>query len=237
MRAVLAVVSVVASACALACSDGAAGRSMDPAPAPVNNGDADAGTAPPTNEPMVTLQIMPGATHSGFDGVHTYRVPVAIYGSNDATLVASDPSVVDVAPATLVDTSQDNGKYFLVTTKKAGTVTLTASAHGSRVSATLTILPYTVEQWSTGEQRYMNAASSGPPCVQCHSANGGIDHSPSMMASAADGDIVSVITTGVLVEGNPITQVRHKWAVSSTEAEGLVTYLRSLAPRGFAGGS
>ncbi len=223
----------LASAGAIACS-GPDGRPIDPTPpASSSQAGADAGTAPPQNDPSVVLQIMPGSTHSGFDGVHMYRVPVAVYGSKDATLSASDPTMVAIATATLVDTSQDDGKYFIVTTKKAGTLTLTASAHGHAVSATLAIAAYAASEWSTGEQRYMNTASSGPACVQCHSSNGGIDHSPSQMASAADGDIVSVITTGVLVEGNPITQVRHKWAVNDVEAKGLVAYLRALAPRGF----
>lgn len=233
--ALVRVTCALASAGAIACSD-PGGRSVDmPPPQSASPSPADGGADAPQNEPVVQLQIMPGATHSGFDGVHAFRVPVAIYGSADATLAASDPSMVAIASAQLVDTSQDNGKYFLVTAKKPGVVTLTASAHGRTVSATLTIASYTPDEWTTGEQRYMNAASSGPPCVQCHSSNGGIDHSPSQMASAADGDIVSVITTGVLVEGNPITQVRHKWAVNDTEAKGLVAYLRGLAPRGFVG--
>ena len=172
--ALVRVTCALASAGAIAWSD-QGGRSVDlPPPQSASPGAADAGADAPQNEPVVQLQIMPGATHSGFDGVHAFRVPVAIYGSADATLAASDPTMVAIASAQLVDTSQDNGKYFLVTAKKPGMVTLTASAHGRTVSATLTIAAYTPDEWTTGEQRYLNAASSGPPCVQCHSSNGGI---------------------------------------------------------------
>src|SRR5262249_8526358 len=124
---------------------------------------------------------------------------------------------------------------FMVTARAAGTVTLTATTEGGTASATLTIATYSLDDFAVGEHRYLNAASSGPACIQCHSPDGGIDHSPSQMASATDGDVVSVITTGVLVEGKPITQVKHKWGVTEQEARGLVAYLRALAPRGFAG--
>lgn len=228
MRALVAL-----ALCAAACSS-PDGRPLEPTPAPTGTSTGSPAPTGPANDPQVQLQIMPGATHSGFDGTHTFRVPVAVYGSPDATLGASDPSVASIAPATLVDTTQDTGKYFFVTTKKAGTVTLTASAHGRSVTATLDVATYTAAEYAAGEQRYMNGAASGPACVQCHGASG-IDHSPSQMASATDGDVVSVITTGILVEGNPITSVRHKWAVTDAEAKGLVVYLRALAPRGFVG--
>jgi mono/diheme cytochrome c family protein len=178
---------------------------------------------------------MPAATHSGWDGTHTYRVPVAVYGATDVTLEADDGSIVSIAPTQLEDTSQDPGTYFIVTAHAAGTVTLTAKTAGGSASATLTIASYALADFAVGEHRYLNAATSGPACIQCHSPNGGIDHSPSQMASATDGDVISVITTGVLVEGKPITQVKHKWAVSDQEARGLVAYLRALPPRGFVG--
>jgi hypothetical protein len=221
----LAAAAIVLGACS-----GPTGH-WEPGPAPGSSSDP----APSQNDPTVQLQIMPGKTHSGVDGTHEFRVPVAVYGAKNPTLTASDSSMVAIAPATLVDTSQDNGAYFFVTATKAGTVTLTASVKGGSVTATLDIAAYTADEYSTGEQRYMNAASSGPACVQCHGGATGIDHSPSTMASASDSDVISVITTGVLVEGNPITQVRHKWAVTDAEAKGLVAYLRALAPRGFVG--
>jgi hypothetical protein len=198
---------------------------------PGNGSTTDAGPA----VEMPKLSILPTETHSGFDGTHTFRVPVAVYGSKDATLTASDPSAVDIQPIKLVDASQDDGVYFLVTSKKVGDITLTSKVGGATATSKLTIAAYTTAQWDVGSQRYTNAASSGPACVSCHAASGGIDHSPSRMASATDSDVVSVITTGILVAGNPITQVKHKWGVSDAEATGLVTYLRALAPRGFVG--
>jgi mono/diheme cytochrome c family protein len=211
-----------------------ASTDSDPSDTPGVDPKSDAGTSPAASPPPV-LRVLPADTYSGYDGTHVFRVPVAVYGAKEAKLVPSDASMVDVQPAKLVDTSMDDGVYFIVRTKKVGTVKLTAQAGGGSASATLTIAPYTLDEYQVGAQRYTNAASSGPACVSCHAASGGIDHSPSRMASAKDSDVVSVITTGILVEGNPITQVRHKWAVSDAEAAGLVSYLRALAPRGFVG--
>jgi mono/diheme cytochrome c family protein len=233
--AILAAAALALSACSSAGPGGVGGDPPGPSGGSGNNAnetDAGSGTH---NTPMVQLQVMPTATHSGWDGMHTYRVPVAVYGASDAMLVASDASMVSIEAAQLTDTSQDQGKYFMVTAHKAGAVTLTAKTKGGSASATLNIATYALDDFTVGAQRYMNAAASGPACIQCHSANGGIDHSPSQMASASDSDVVSVITTGVLVEGNPITQVKHKWAVSEQEARGLVAYLRALPPRGFVG--
>lgn len=202
-------------------------------------GDTSEGGAPPNGSPDASvpsfpeLHVMPTTTHSGFDGAHAFRVPVAVYGATGATLVASDPSIVDIVPTKLVDPANDDGEYFMVTTKKAGTVTLMAKAGSSTASASLAIAAYTVDQYAVGQGRYTNAAASGPACVSCHAEAGGIDHSPSRLASVKDTDVVTVITTGILVEGSPITQVKHKWAVTDTEAAGLVAYLRALEPRGF----
>nr|AYC79504.1 hypothetical protein [uncultured bacterium] len=213
---------------------GCSAASADPAPEsdPPPAVTANDASAPVTVFP--TLHVLPNDTYSGFDGAHAFRVPVAVYGGgSDVKLVASDPAMVDIARAALVDPTGDDGVYFMVTTKKSGAVTLTAEAGSSKASATLTIAAYTTDEYAVGAQRYTNAAASGPACISCHSPDGGIDHSPARLASAKDTDVVTVITTGILAEGSPITQVKHKWAVSDAEAAGLVAYLRALAPRGF----
>jgi mono/diheme cytochrome c family protein len=223
----------IPSALAIACSSAATPTDYGPAPTPSETSNANADAGADVIPTFPSLHVLPAQTHSGFDGTHAFKVPVAVYGGSGVKLVASDPSMVDIAPTKLVDPTGDSGDYFMVTTKKAGTVTLTAIAGASSASATLSISAYTLDEYSVGEHRYTTAATSGPACVSCHSANGGIDHSPSRLASAKDTDVVTVITTGILVEGSPITAVRHKWAVSDTEAAGLVAYLRALEPRGF----
>ncbi len=231
VRATLLLTGLVALMGVAGCSSPAASATMG-APPPEDDAGApaaDAGSAAPL------LRVLPTAAFSGFDGTHTFRVPIAVYGASDATLTASDPSMVTIAPAKLTGTVQDNGVYFMVTTRKAGTVTLTATARGATVTSSFTATPYTVDQYATGEARYTTSSTSGPACQSCHYEGGGIDHSPSQMASAKDGDVVSVITAGVLVDGNPITQIKHKWAVTDAESAGLVSYLRALTPRGFDG--
>jgi len=214
---------------AIACSAPA----MDPPqddPPPASSAAADA-SAPAA---FPALHVLPLDAHSGVDGTHAFRVPVGVYGGGaDVKLVASDPSMVDIAKTKLVDPTGDDGVYFMVTAKKSGDVTLSAQAGSTTASATLSIAAYTTAAYAVGAQRYTNAAASGPACISCHSPDGGIDHSPARLASAKDTDVVTVITTGILAEGSPITQVRHKWAVSSEEAQGLVVYLRALEPRGF----
>jgi hypothetical protein len=225
-------VAAAAATCVAACSS--------PAPGTTAAGDGtgaaatpDAGASAPSAAPV--LRILPEVAYSGVDGTHTFRAPVGVYGASTASLVSSDPTVATIEAATLSDSVQDDGVYFMVTARKPGTVTLTATSGGATVTSTFTVNAYTTQQYAAGEARYMTSSTSGPACQSCHFEGGGIDHSPSTMASAEDRDVVSVITTGVLVAGNPITNVKHKWAVTDAEAAGLVTYLRALTPRGFDG--
>jgi hypothetical protein len=186
-----------------------------------------------TNTPPT---ILPDATYSGFDDMHQYRVPIAVYGTTKPTLTASDPSMVSIQPTTLTNPMGDKGVWFMVTTLKAGTVTLTATTpDGQTVSSTMTITDYSLDRYAAGATRYSASMTTDPPCVNCHGGANGIDHSPSRMASATDAEVIGVIRTGILVEGSPITQVKHQWKVTDTEAAGLVAYLRALAPRGFTG--
>jgi hypothetical protein len=55
------------------------------------------------------------------------------------------------------------------------------------------------------------------------------------MASVTDDKLGTVITTGLSTAGFPIKEPtkNHRWAVSTDERSGLVTYLRGLEPRGF----
>jgi hypothetical protein len=163
---------------------------------------------------------------------------VAVYGAakNGArpTETASDPTMVNIEPTTLANPQGDNGTWFLVTTLKAGTVTLTAdTGGGNTVQSTMTITDYSLDRYNAGATRYMASQTQDPPCVKCHGGATGIDHSRSRLASATDSEVIGVIRTGILVEGSPITQVKHQWKVTDTEAAGLVVYLRALAPRGF----
>ncbi len=230
-------VALVAAACS---SPGAAVDDGEPADAGKvkNTADAKAADSGAAGEGYVDattpqLTILPLKAFSGFDGTHTFRVPIAIYGGGkDLTLTASDAALAQIDPTSLTNPAGDDGTYFMVTVKGAGSLVLTASTGGKSVTARFEIASYPASNYAVGEGRYKNGAGAEPPCTKCHS-EGGIDHSPAALASATDGDILRVILSGVLVAGNPITTVKHKWTVTDAEKSGLVTYLRALPPRGF----
>jgi mono/diheme cytochrome c family protein len=182
----------------------------------------------------IDLLILPNESFTGFDGQHTFKVPVSVYrADSDLKVVLSDPSVADIRPATYADPQADNGKYYVLTAKKAGQVTITATSRGKTVTSKLTVQAYPAARFTAGERRYQNASGADPSCASCHQKAGGADHSPTALSSAGDPDIASVVTSGVKVGGIPITTVQHTWTVTPTELDGLVTYLRALPPRGY----
>lgn len=204
--------------------------------------DAGFDTKPSAETGLGILTFMPEKSYSGFDGTHAFIVPVAVYDSDDDLKVtASDPSAVEIVPKKLTnpvrpDGTTDNGKYFFVTVKKAGTITLTASSGGKTAESTVTVAEYATDRWAAGEARYKNGSGTEPACTECHVNGQAIDHSPAALATATDEKIAVVITTGISTSGFPIKindEPGHKWTVTDEERDGLVTYLRSLEPRGF----
>jgi mono/diheme cytochrome c family protein len=182
----------------------------------------------------IDLLILPNESFTGFDGLHTFKVPVSVYRADtDLKVTLSDSSVADLRPAIYADPQADDGKYYVLTAKKAGEVTITATSRGKTVTSKLTVQAYPQARYTAGERRYQNASGADPACASCHQKAGGADHSPTALSSATDQDIASVVTTGVKTSGIPITAVQHTWAVTPTELDGLVTYLRALPPRGY----
>ncbi len=200
-------------------------------------------TKPSPDSGLGILTFMPKEAYSGYDGEHTYKVPLAVYDSaDDLEVTATDSSSVEIVPTALEnpernDGTIDNGKYFMVTVKRPGTITLKASSGGKTAEATINVTEYTSARWQTGKTRYENGGANGePPCVQCHVNGEAIDHSPAALATATDEEVAAVITTGISTAGFPIRVDHpsgHRWTVTDAEREGLVTYLRSLEPRGF----
>jgi hypothetical protein len=187
---------------------------------------------------------MPANSYSGFDGTHTFKVPLAVYDSGDDLEVTSPtPSAVDIAPKKLTnpvrpDGTTDNGKYFIVTVKQAGTIKLQAKSNGKTASSTIAVVDYPAGRWEAGEARYKAGPDAqNPPCLNCHVNGKAIDHSPAALATVPDEDIGAVITTGISTAGFPIVtdtpEGTHTWKVTVPEREGLVTFLRALEPKGF----
>lgn len=203
-------------------------------------------SAPPPSSALGKLRFMPSEVYSGNDGEHTFQIPIAVYDSDaDLEVTTEDTAALEIKEAKLSKTSAgDSGKYFLITTKKAGTFTLAASSKGKTTTATVTVHSYELDSWKTGETRYKSGGDNGDPaCTRCHAGGAAIDHSPATMASAKDGDLSTIIQSGLKPGPSPITGVscdgcsalakQHRWSVSDEERRGLIAYLRSLAPRGF----
>jgi hypothetical protein len=246
-----AAVLVASAASAVACSSSPAGSPAgDDDESGASDGEKDAGftrdgstydSSPSPDSGLGELRFQPSVSYSGYDGAHTFQVPVAVYdGASDLSVTADDPSSVAIAPAALKnpvnqDGVTDNGKYFLVTVKKAGTLTLTATSGGETATTTIHVAAYDAARWQAGETRYTNGSASDPPCTDCHVNGQAIDHSPAALATADDEKVATTITTGISPFGFPIQGVEggHKWTVTEDEKDGLVTYLRALTPRGF----
>jgi hypothetical protein len=96
----------------------------------------------------LTIKFNP--IYSGFDGTHTYQVPVFVDGLDPASVVwgSSDPTMVHFDPYV---------RGIMITTRKAGDVTVVATSGGKCGSAPLHIAQYTVDEWNTGNARYNNS--------------------------------------------------------------------------------
>lgn len=233
---------VSAAALAFACSS-------DPAQGPAVDEPEDGGlvrdgstfdSAVSPESGLGELRFSPASTYSGYDGQHTFKVPIAVYDYGaDLTVSVVDPSTATVTPVKLKnpvnqDGLTDNGAYFMVTVLKAGTVNLKATTGGKSVTTKITVADYPATQWTTGQTRYNSGGSGDPPCTDCHVNGQAIDHSPASLASATDEAVGTVITTGISTAGFPIMADKgHKWTVTDEERAGLVAYLRGLEPRGF----
>jgi hypothetical protein len=210
---------------------------------PTEEGDGGGTVQPSADSGLGILTFRPEEAFSGFDGEHPYRVPVAVYDSaDDLKVTAVDPSAADVVPTKLQhpernDGTVDNGKYFLVTTKKAGKIALKATSKGRTVQASITVAQYDPARWRAGEARYKTGPdAANPPCTNCHVNGQAIDHSPAALATSTDQALGAVITSGISTANFPIRidgKPGHRWSVSDNDVESLVVYLRGLEPRGF----
>src|SRR5258708_26594499 len=90
---------------------------------------------------------------SGYDGVHPYKVPTFGPGVDPSKLTwgSTDPSMVDIQPYA-------GRPGVMLTTKKAGDVTIVASVTGTSMCGTapLHIEAYTQADWDLGNGRYNN---------------------------------------------------------------------------------
>jgi hypothetical protein len=212
------------------------GSGPDPGGGP-SAGTPDAGSDPvPPPDPGEDY-VFPDVAHTGFDGTHAFKVPLST-NLTDVTWTVGDESIADVtgvpAPAELAEYGET---WAVVTTRKAGTTMVTATAGGKTVSAMLVVEAYDAASVTAGEGRYNSPDNPGATqrnaCVSCHGLPNGVDHSPVQMAYFADDEILSAITTGMYPDGYVLTGVNHAWNLTDGERKGIVPYLRSLPLKGF----
>jgi hypothetical protein len=93
------------------------------------------------------LPIQFNPMYSGFDGVHTYQVPAFVGGVDPASLTwgSSDPTMVSFQPYV---------SGIMITTMKAGDVTIVARTSSACGTAPLHITQFTADDWNAGNARY-----------------------------------------------------------------------------------
>jgi hypothetical protein len=181
--------------------------------------------------------IFPSPAFAGFDGTHPYLVPLETDLSGTVTWAVSDPTVATIAP---IDASKipptlagDGGQWAMVTAKKAGTITVSASGGGSTATGKLTIGAYDAASWTAGQTRWMTAPTGIIACTSCHTGASAVDNTPSYTAEFSDTELIGMFTLGQYPDGTPLRAPNHMFTLTDAEKNGLVTYLRSLAPKGF----
>jgi hypothetical protein len=196
-----------------------------------------------------TLQIQFPVAYSANDGQHSFKLPAMVEGVGGIQWSASDPSVVDFEP-------NSNGSQVMMTTRKAGIVTITARAGNLVGTARLTVTQAPPQLWEDGKDRYNNGIvwerkpdgqrggqNKQLACTNCHNkaaqgnGSGDIEHTPTQTAGYSDQDLVMIMTQGTKPPGIPNRVMAfdrwtklHRWQMTENEKNGLIVYLRSLTP-------
>jgi hypothetical protein len=176
----------------------------------------DAGPGMTTN-PASDLVMFFSPMYSAYDGgVHTFKIPVVVENVDPTAIdwSASDPSMVDIA----YDPTLQGA---MITTRKAGTVTIIAKVAGQTGRSLLTISQASSADWDIGNMRYNNGVSitgplptgtTRPPegsnfsCTNCHgdTANTAtnqfrtVAHTPEQTGGFSDADLVNIFTKGMV---------------------------------------
>jgi hypothetical protein len=190
--------------------------------------------------------------YSAFDGTNTFKIPIIAVGiTGDVKWSASDPSMVDLDPDAVQfgDAGAVPGKGVMVTTRKAGKVTINADSGSLCGSTELTITEAAPNLKQIGSDRYNNGVpvtfdgGRTPACTNCHGATQAtmffdVQHTPQQTGGYSDEDLINIFTKGQKPPGGGCRVISpcsiwssfHKWDVTDEEAKGLVVYLRSIEP-------
>jgi hypothetical protein len=164
----------------------------------------------PTDYGDMYSAVIPGSSH-------VFQVQTGTIASGVVAWTASDPSMVQI---------DAQGLEAIITTLKAGTVTITASSGGKCGSRSLYITAATEAQWQAGNARYNNsnplpnittdggmpsvvASALDPPgmppaCTNCHgdtatsNAFKTITETPVKTSYLSDQELISLVTQGTI---------------------------------------
>lgn len=155
------------------------------------------------------LEIIYPTSYSGFDGVHTFKLPMRVKCTN----VPLSAWHASPASAVTFDADPDNADGVMVTIVEAVPeikIGVVNSGLGGQAPIHVTI--GTPAEWELGNFRYNNGADwslniampEAPPpntkCTVCHTDNSStgfnIQHTPTQLARASDQALVQIMTTG-----------------------------------------
>jgi len=167
VRLGMGVIAGVACAGTLSCSSSDAG---EPAAAGTGGSTSGSGACQSQDLPLYFTPM-----YSAYDGgTHTFQVPAIANGVSGAAVTwsASDPTMV-----AFENDSATGG--VIITTMKAGTVTIQAKAGNRCGTSLLTITSATPADWDVGNQRYNSgfplpdimAPGGGPPMLPADGSN------------------------------------------------------------------
>ena len=156
--------------------------------------------------------------YSAYDGVHTFQIPAVVNGL-DPTQVQIDWSASDPSMVALQLDPTTGG--VMITTQKAGTVTIFAQAGSLCGSSPLTITAATPADWTDGSNRYNSGtiitkigqtrvrsdAGVQAECTSCHgdtAATGPyktVQHTPEQTGGFSDADLINIFQNGMVPTG------------------------------------
>jgi hypothetical protein len=170
-------------------------------------------SSPPASSTSPDLEVFPAAIYTGIDESGSGYVAPIVASATGATFeVSGDCCVISATAGT--------GQAQL-TAKKAGTGTITVSAGGNKATVPVTVAVYSSADRSAGQQAYAASACGG-----CHDGAEQPDITSSGIPEHTDAEVLASIREGKNPEGGEIPG--HSFQVP----DGIVAYLRSLAPKG-----
>lgn len=196
------------------------------------------------------LEIVFNPMYSAYEPDHTYQLPAVVKDLPAGVTWAASP-----ADAVSIVTNEQGAA--LITMRKAGEVTLTATVGKQKGTAKLTIRQSSPEEWQTGNLRYnsMNSAIArtdggtfggfavdpNASCTNCHGDTGALEvqHSPQQTGGYSDEQLIKIFSEATKPEGvgmhtnfpETVWKTIHKWKIEESDRLAIVTYLRSLPPK------